>query len=57
MSKGDTPRPVNAAKYRENWERIFGVLGSLFHEERPEPPTAEDIASVKEANDRWLSRG
>ena len=22
--KGDTPRPCNAKKYRENYERIFG---------------------------------
>ena len=23
MGKGDSPRPVDAQKYRENWERIF----------------------------------
>ena len=23
MSKGDSPRPVDATKYRENWDRIF----------------------------------
>ena len=23
MGKGSTPRPVDATKYRENWDRIF----------------------------------
>ena len=23
MGKGDSPRPVDATKYRENWDRIF----------------------------------
>lgn len=23
MSKGDSPRPVDPVKYRENWDRIF----------------------------------
>ena len=26
MSKGDSPRPVDATKYRENWDRIFAKV-------------------------------
>ncbi|TXH14614.1 MAG: hypothetical protein E6R03_08845 [Hyphomicrobiaceae bacterium] len=26
MGKGDSPRPVDATKYRENWDRIFAKV-------------------------------
>lgn len=34
MSKGDSPRPVDATKYRENWDRIFAKLRDADRQQR-----------------------
>lgn len=41
MSKGSNPRPVDATKYRENWERIFQPRTPETKQE-PQPARTEE---------------
>lgn len=34
MGKGSSPRPVDATKYRENWDRIFAKLRDADRQQR-----------------------
>ena len=43
MSKGDSPRPVDAQKYRENWERIFQKTFKDISFERKKDPIEEAL--------------
>lgn len=36
--KGDSPRPVDAAKYAENYDRIFGKKSIIKPDDTRKPP-------------------
>ena len=51
MSKGDSPRPVDAQKYRENWERIFWrPFKEISFERKPDPleEALEDLTRMSQ---------